>query len=144
MRTMYLIEHYAINRKNGVWSLIGYSRVDYRVKNLVMKSVKNRATSTIEARRLISWKQILLSFAPTRLSRLNLIQYKYNRNHFNNKIMYAPSIIYRSVIAESEGYYAQRDEVYQVAVNLALSKGLKDYQIHLYKGYGSNWTIDID
>lgn len=42
--------------------------------------------------------------------------------------MYAPSTIYRSVIAESEGYYAQRDEVYQVAV----------------KGYGSNWTIDID
>lgn len=32
MRKMYLIEHYAINRKNGVWSLIGYSRVDYRVK----------------------------------------------------------------------------------------------------------------
>ena len=58
--------------------------------------------------------------------------------------MYAPSIIYKSVIAESEGYYAQRDEVYQVAVNLALSTGLKDYQIHLYKGYGSNWTIDID
>ncbi len=42
MRTMYLIEHYAINRKNGVWSLIGYSRVDYRVKNLVMKSVKKQ------------------------------------------------------------------------------------------------------
>ena len=40
MRTMYLIEHYAINRKIVVWSLIGYSRVDYRVKNLVMKSVK--------------------------------------------------------------------------------------------------------
>lgn len=42
MRTMYLIEHYAINRKNGAWSLIGYSRVDYREKNLVMKSVKNQ------------------------------------------------------------------------------------------------------
>lgn len=42
MRKMYLIEHYAINRKNGVWSLIGYSRVDYRVKNLVMKSVKKQ------------------------------------------------------------------------------------------------------
>lgn len=42
MRTMYLIEHYAINRKNGVWSLIGYSRVDYRVKNLIMKSVKKQ------------------------------------------------------------------------------------------------------
>lgn len=69
MRKMYPIEHYAINRKNGVWSLIGYSRVDYRVKNLVMKSVKNRAISTTEARRLISWRKILLSFAPTRLSR---------------------------------------------------------------------------
>ena len=42
MEIMYLIEHYAINRKNGVWSLIGFSRVDYRVKNLVMKSVKNQ------------------------------------------------------------------------------------------------------
>lgn len=42
MKTMYLIEHYAINRKNGVWSLTGYSRVDYREKNLVMKSVKNQ------------------------------------------------------------------------------------------------------
>lgn len=42
MRTMYLIEHYAINRKNGAWSLRGYSRVDYRVKNLVMKSVKKQ------------------------------------------------------------------------------------------------------
>lgn len=42
MRTMYLIEHYAINRKNGAWSLIGYSRVDYREKNLVMKSVKKQ------------------------------------------------------------------------------------------------------
>lgn len=42
MKTMYLIEHYAINRKNGVWSLIGYSRVDYRVKNLVMKSVRKQ------------------------------------------------------------------------------------------------------
>lgn len=40
MRTMYLIEHYAINRKNGAWSLIDYSRVDYREKNMVMKSVK--------------------------------------------------------------------------------------------------------
>lgn len=42
MKTMYLIEHYTINRKNGAWSLVGYSRVDYRVKNLVMKSVKNQ------------------------------------------------------------------------------------------------------
>ncbi len=42
MKIMYLIEHYAINRKNGAWSLIGYSRVDYREKNLVMKSVKNQ------------------------------------------------------------------------------------------------------
>lgn len=42
VRTMFLIEHYAINRKNGVWSLIGYSRVDDRVKNLVMKSVKKQ------------------------------------------------------------------------------------------------------
>lgn len=42
MRTMYLIEHYAINRKNGAWSLTGYSRVDYREKNLVMKSLKNQ------------------------------------------------------------------------------------------------------
>lgn len=58
--------------------------------------------------------------------------------------MYAPSIIYKSVIAETEGYNAQWDEVYKVAENLAKSKGLKDYQIHLYKGYGSNWTIDID
>lgn len=58
--------------------------------------------------------------------------------------MYSPSTIYRSVIAESEGYDAQWNEVYKVAVNLAKSKGLKDYQIHLYKGYGSNWTIDID
>lgn len=58
--------------------------------------------------------------------------------------MYAPSIIYISVIAESEGYYAQWNEVYQVAVNLALSNGLKDYHIHFNKGYGSNWTIDID
>ena len=58
--------------------------------------------------------------------------------------MYAPSIIYRSVIAESEGYGAQSDEVYKIAVNLAKSKGLTDYQIHLYKGYGSHWTIDID
>ena len=68
----------------------------------------------------------------------------WRQQQFGKIIMYAPSIIYKSVIAESEGYYAQRDEVYQVAVNLALSKGLKDYQIHLYKGYGSNWTIDID
>ena len=58
--------------------------------------------------------------------------------------MYAPSIIYQSVIAESEGYNAQWHEVYKVAVNLAKSKGLKDYQIHLYKGYGSHWNIDID
>lgn len=42
MKIMYLIEHYAINRKNGAWSLIGYQRVDYRKKNLVMKSVKNQ------------------------------------------------------------------------------------------------------
>lgn len=42
MRTMYLIEHYDINRKNGAWSLIGFSRVDYRVKNLVMKSVRKQ------------------------------------------------------------------------------------------------------
>lgn len=58
--------------------------------------------------------------------------------------MYAPSIIYKSVIAESEGYDAQSDEVYKIAVNLAKSKGLTNYQIHLYKGYGSHWTIDID
>ena len=58
--------------------------------------------------------------------------------------MYAPSIIYKSVIAESEGYSAQENEVYKIAVNLAKNKGLKDYQIHLYKGYGSNWVIDID
>lgn len=42
MKTKYLIEHYAINRKNGVWSLTSYSRVDYREKNLVMKSVKKQ------------------------------------------------------------------------------------------------------
>ena len=42
MKIMYLIEHYAINRKNGVWSLTSYSRVDYREKNLVMKSVKKQ------------------------------------------------------------------------------------------------------
>lgn len=36
--------------------------------------------------------------------------------------MYAPSIIYKSVIAESEGYDAQWDEVYKVAVNLAKAK----------------------
>lgn len=42
MRTMYLIEHYAINRKNGAWSLTDYFRVDYREKNLVMKSLKNQ------------------------------------------------------------------------------------------------------
>lgn len=42
MRTMYLIEHYDINRKNGAWSLIGCSRVAYRVKNLVMKSVRKQ------------------------------------------------------------------------------------------------------
>lgn len=41
MRTMYLIEHYAINRKNGVRTYIGSACVDYREKNLVMKSVKN-------------------------------------------------------------------------------------------------------
>lgn len=58
--------------------------------------------------------------------------------------MYAPSIIYKSVIVESEGYEAQQNEVYKIAVNLAKSKGLTDYRIHLYKGYGSHWTIDID
>lgn len=42
MKTMYLIEHYTINRKDGAWSLIGFSRVDYRVKNLVMKSVRKQ------------------------------------------------------------------------------------------------------
>lgn len=42
MKIMYLIEHYTINRKNGVWSLTSYSRVDYREKNLVMKSVKEQ------------------------------------------------------------------------------------------------------
>ena len=42
MKTMYLIEHYAINRKDGAWSLIGFTRVDYRVKNLVMKSVRKQ------------------------------------------------------------------------------------------------------
>ena len=39
---MYLIEHYAINRKDGAWSLIGFSRVDYRVKKLVMKLVRKQ------------------------------------------------------------------------------------------------------
>lgn len=58
--------------------------------------------------------------------------------------MFAPSIICKSVIAESEGYDAQWNEVYKVAVNLAKSQGLTDYKIHLYKGYGSNWTFDID
>lgn len=58
--------------------------------------------------------------------------------------MYLPSTIYRSVIAESEGYDAQWSEVYKVVVNLAKSKGLKDFKINLYKGYGSNWNIDID
>ena len=42
MKTMYLIEHYAINRKNGVWSLTSFSRVDYHEKNIVMKSVKKQ------------------------------------------------------------------------------------------------------
>lgn len=42
MKTMYLIEHYSINRKNGVWSLTSCSRVDYREKNLVMKSLKEQ------------------------------------------------------------------------------------------------------
>lgn len=42
MRTMYLIEHDVINRGSGAWSLVGYSRVDYCVKNLVMKSMKNQ------------------------------------------------------------------------------------------------------
>lgn len=41
MRIMYLIEHHAINRKNGVRTYIGSACVDYREKNLVMKSVKN-------------------------------------------------------------------------------------------------------
>lgn len=45
MKTMYLIENYAINRKNGVWSLTSYSRVYYREKNLVMKSVKKTGLS---------------------------------------------------------------------------------------------------
>lgn len=58
--------------------------------------------------------------------------------------MYAPSIIYKTVMAESEGYEAQRKEVYDIAVNLAKSKGLEDYSIHLYKGYGSRWVIGID
>lgn len=42
MKTMYLIEHYAINRKNGVRTYIGSACVECRVKNLVMKSVKNQ------------------------------------------------------------------------------------------------------
>ena len=42
MKTMYLIEHYTINRKNGVWSLTSFSRVDYHEKNIVMKSVKKQ------------------------------------------------------------------------------------------------------
>lgn len=42
MKTMYLIEHYAINRKNGVWSLTSFSRVDYHEKNIVMKSVRKQ------------------------------------------------------------------------------------------------------
>ena len=42
MKTMYLIEHYAINRKDGAWSLIGFTRVDYRVKNRVMKLVRKQ------------------------------------------------------------------------------------------------------
>ncbi len=42
MKTMYLIEHYAINRKNGVWSLTSFSRVDYHEKNIIMKSVKKQ------------------------------------------------------------------------------------------------------
>lgn len=42
MKTMYLIEHYAINRKNGVRTYIGSTCVECRVKNLVMKSVKNQ------------------------------------------------------------------------------------------------------
>lgn len=37
MKTMYLIEHYAINRKNGVRTYIGSACVECRVKNLVMK-----------------------------------------------------------------------------------------------------------
>lgn len=42
MKTMYLIEHYAINRKNGVRTYIGSACVEFRVKNLVMKSVRNQ------------------------------------------------------------------------------------------------------
>jgi hypothetical protein len=41
MKTMYLMEHYAINRKNGVRTYIGSACVEFRVKNLVMKSVRN-------------------------------------------------------------------------------------------------------
>ncbi len=41
MKTMYLIEHYAINRKNGVRTYIGSACVEFRVKNLVMKSVRS-------------------------------------------------------------------------------------------------------
>mgnify|MGYP001238971469 FL=1 len=42
MKTMYLMEHYAINRKNGVRTYIGSACVDYREKNIVMKSVKKQ------------------------------------------------------------------------------------------------------
>lgn len=42
MKTMYLIELYAINRKNGVRTYIGSACVEFRVKNLVMKSVRNQ------------------------------------------------------------------------------------------------------
>ncbi len=42
MKTMYLMKHYAINRKNGVRTYIGSACVEFRVKNLVMKSLKNQ------------------------------------------------------------------------------------------------------
>lgn len=42
MKTMYLIEHYAINRKNGVRTYIDSACVEFRVKNLVMKSVRSQ------------------------------------------------------------------------------------------------------
>ena len=42
MKTMYLMKYYAINRKNGVRTYIGSACVEFRVKNLVMKSLKNQ------------------------------------------------------------------------------------------------------
>lgn len=36
------MKHYAINRKNGVRTYIGSACVEFRVKNLVMKSLKNQ------------------------------------------------------------------------------------------------------